>query len=115
MRNEETLCRSQSSQDELSKTIPGLFLNSKRATKGHRLLMSISELRDLAGDGIPAPDYLRRSWKSLSTEVLDFFEAEGGFYFYDHDEMEEQLQHLSAEAKKAREELNSFKMKAAKE
>jgi hypothetical protein len=29
--------------------------------------------------------------------------------------MEEQLQHLSAEAKKAREGLNSFKMKVGKE
>jgi hypothetical protein len=37
-------------------TIPGLFLNSERATKAYRLVMSLVELKDMAGESVPGPE-----------------------------------------------------------
>jgi hypothetical protein len=93
------------------KTIPGLFLNSKQATTAHRLMMSIVELRDMSNEYSPAPEMPTSVLEILAQEALGLFEEAKGFHFYDHDEMEERLQHLNTEAKKAREALDSLKMK----
>ena len=91
------------------------FLNSKQATKAHRLLMSIGELRELAGDGVPAPELPTAILDVLLNEVLDLFEEASGFHFYQLDELSDRLEHLEAEVSKARTELGSLRKKAAKE
>lgn len=65
-------------------------------------MMSIVELKDIAGDNVPAPENTYFDLGICQTKSLGLLE------------MEERVEHLTAAATQAKEELASLKKKAAK-
>jgi len=63
-------------------------LSSEQATKANRLIMAISQLRDMSH--CPAPE--TSIMEILAEEACDLLDGAGGFHFSEYDEFAERIE-----------------------